>query len=49
MLGERRDIMDGGGGRMEATEWRNPAERNGIVVHFDVEGPDLGAAEATKE
>jgi GntR family transcriptional regulator len=40
LLVERRVIMDGHGRRIESTESRYPADRYGLVVHFDVEGPD---------
>jgi GntR family transcriptional regulator len=46
LLVEQRVIMDGHGRRIEATESRYPAERYGLDVQFDVEGPDLGANEA---
>jgi len=42
LLVERRVIMDGHGRRIEATESRYPADRYGLDVQFDVEGPDLG-------
>ncbi len=45
LLVERRVIRDGHGRRIEATESRYPADRYGLVVHFDVEEPDLGAAD----
>jgi GntR family transcriptional regulator len=45
LLVERRVIMDGHGRRIEATESRYLADRYGLVVSFDVEGPDLGAAD----
>lgn len=41
LLVERRVIEDGHGRRVEATESRYPAERYGLVVGFDIEGPDL--------
>ena len=45
LLVERRVILDGHGRRIEATESRYPADRYGLVVQFDVEGPDVGAGE----
>jgi GntR family transcriptional regulator len=47
LLVERRVIVDGHGRRIEATESRYPADRYALVVHFDVEGTDLTAAEET--
>lgn len=47
LLVERRVIVDGHGRRIEATESRYAADRYGLDVQFDVEGPDLDAAEAT--
>ena len=44
LLVERRVIVDGSGRRVEATESRYPAERYGLDVAFDVEGPDTGEA-----
>lgn len=41
LLVERRVIADGHGRRIEATESRYPADRYGLVVGFDIEGPDL--------
>jgi GntR family transcriptional regulator len=46
LLVERRVIVDGHGRAIEATESRYPAERYGLDVQFDVEGPDLGASDA---
>jgi len=40
LLVERRVIADGHGRRIEATESRYPADRYGLVVGFDIEGPD---------
>jgi GntR family transcriptional regulator len=40
LLVERRVIVDTHGRRIEATESRYPAQRYGLLVHFDVEGPD---------
>ena len=40
LLVERRVIDDGHGRRIEATESRYPADRYGLDVQFDVEGPD---------
>jgi GntR family transcriptional regulator len=40
LLVERRVIADGHGRRIEATESRYAAARYGLVVRFDVEGPD---------
>jgi DNA-binding GntR family transcriptional regulator len=45
LLVERRVIVDGHGRRIEATESRYPADRYGLVVDFDVEAPDLDAAD----
>jgi len=45
LLVERRVIADVHGRRIEATESRYPADRYALVVQFDVEGPDLDAAE----
>lgn len=42
LLVERRVIVDSHGKRIEATESRYSAERYGLVVHFDVESPDVG-------
>jgi DNA-binding GntR family transcriptional regulator len=47
LLVERRVIMDGHGRRIEAAESRYPADRYGLVVQFDVEGPDLGPTDET--
>jgi GntR family transcriptional regulator len=47
LLVEQRVILDGHGHPIEATESRYPAERYGLDVQFDVEGPDLGAGETT--
>jgi GntR family transcriptional regulator len=41
LLVERRVIVDGHGRRIESTESRYPADRYGLVVHFDVEAPEL--------
>jgi GntR family transcriptional regulator len=41
LLVERRVIVDGHGRRIESTESRYPADRYGLVVHFDVEEPEL--------
>ena len=43
LLVEQRVIADDQGRRVEATESRYPADRYGLDVQFDVEGPDLGA------
>ncbi len=48
LLVEQRVIVDGHGHRIEATESRYPADRYGLVVQFDVEGPDPGAAEVAE-
>lgn len=40
LLVERRVIADGHGRRVEATESRYPADRYGLIVGFDIEGPD---------
>ena len=40
LLVERRVISDGSGRRIEMTESRYPADRYGLDVQFDVEGPD---------
>ena len=40
LLVERRVIADSHGRRIEATESRYPADRYGLVVGFDIEGPD---------
>jgi GntR family transcriptional regulator len=40
LLVERRRIADGHGRRIEATESRYPADRYGLEVQFEVEGPD---------
>jgi len=45
LLVERRVIVDGHGRRIEATESRYPADRYALVVHFDVEGPDVSPAD----
>jgi len=47
LLVERRVIVDSHGRGIEATESRYSADRYGLDVQFDVEGPDLGVAEAT--
>ncbi len=44
LLVERRIIVDGHGRRIEATESRYPADRYGLLVSFEVDAPDLGAA-----
>jgi GntR family transcriptional regulator len=49
LLVERRVIVDGRDRRIEATESRYPADRYGLVVQFDVEGPDLDAGAETNE
>ena len=41
LLVERRVISDGHGRRIEATESRYPADRYGLIVGFDIEGPDI--------
>ena len=46
LLVERRVIEDGHGRRVEATESRYPADRYGLVVGFDIEGPDQEKPEA---
>jgi GntR family transcriptional regulator len=40
LLVERRAIADDDGRRIEATESRYPADRYGLEVQFEVEGPD---------
>jgi GntR family transcriptional regulator len=45
LLVERRVISDGNGRRIEATESRYPADRYALLVAFDVEAPDMAAAE----
>jgi len=45
LLVERRVISDGNGRRIEATESRYPADRYALLVAFDVEAPDIAAAE----
>ena len=45
LLVERRVIVDAHGHRIEATESRYVAERYGLDVQFDVEGPELGASD----
>ena len=45
LLVERRVIMDADDRQIEATELRYPAERYGLVVHFDVEAPELTPSE----
>lgn len=45
LLVERRVIVDRHGRRIEATESRYPADRYGLVVHFDVETPDPGVTD----
>jgi GntR family transcriptional regulator len=47
LLVERRVIVDDHDRRVEATESRYPADRYGLDVQFDVEGPDPAAARAT--
>ena len=47
LLVEQRVIMDVHGHRIESTESRYPADRYALDVRFEVEGPDLGAAEET--
>jgi GntR family transcriptional regulator len=44
LLVERRVIVDGHGRAIEATESRYVAERYGLDVQFDVEGPDVEVA-----
>jgi len=46
LLVERRVIADGHGRRIEATESRYAADRYGLVVGFDIEGPDLDGGAA---
>lgn len=41
LLVERRVIVDTHGHRIESTESRYPAERYGLVVHFQVDLPDM--------
>ena len=48
LLVERRVIADGHGRRIEATESRYPADRYGLDVQFDVEGPDPDGAGADR-
>ena len=48
LLVERRVIVDGHGRRIESTESRYAAARYGLVVQFDVEGPDPGVAGAAR-
>ena len=43
LLVERRVIVDGQGGRVEATESRYAAERYALAVRFDVEAPGVDA------
>jgi len=43
LLVERRVIADDQGRRIESTESRYPADRYGLDVQFDVEGPDVPA------
>ena len=45
LLVERRVIVDGHGRRIEVTESRYPADRYALIVHFDVEGPDVSPAD----
>jgi GntR family transcriptional regulator len=45
LLVERRIIADRHGHPIEATESRYPAERYGLDVQFDVEGPDAGTGD----
>jgi GntR family transcriptional regulator len=47
LLVERRVIADGHGRRIEATESRYPADRYGLIVGFDIEGPDVEPADAS--
>jgi GntR family transcriptional regulator len=47
LLVERRVIADDQGRRVEATESRYPADRYGLDVQFDVEGPDVPADDET--
>lgn len=44
LLVERRVIVDRDDRRIEATESRYAADRYGLGVQFDVEGPDVGGA-----
>ena len=44
LLVERRVIVDRDDRRIEATESRYAADRYGLGVQFDVEGPDQGGA-----
>jgi GntR family transcriptional regulator len=46
LLVERRVIADGHGRSVEATESRYPANRYGLIVGFDIEGPDPDRAGA---
>jgi len=48
VLVERRVIVDAHDRRIEATESRYPADRYGLLVQFEVEGPDLGEADAAR-
>jgi GntR family transcriptional regulator len=48
LLVERRVIADGHGRRIEATESRYPADRYGLVVGFDIEGPDPEGADPSR-
>ena len=48
LLVERRIIADGHGRRIEATESRYAADRYGLVVGFDIEGPDLEPADGAR-
>ena len=45
LLVERRVIADGHGRRIEATESRYAADRYGLDVGFDIEGPDVEPAD----
>ena len=45
LLVERRVIVDGHGRRIEATESRYQADRYALVVHFEVEAPDLATGD----
>ena len=46
LLVERRVIADDDGRRIEATESRYPADRYGLEVQFEVEGPEDPGAPA---
>lgn len=45
LLVEQRVIVDGHGRRVETTESRYPADRYGLVVHFEVEAPEVDRAD----